>query len=350
MKCMEIRPAFMPGRKARSAVELAREQVAQWIQAKPNQIVFTSGGTEANNLALFGMASTSKHLITTSIEHPAILKPCQRLAEQGMDVTYLPVDEVGKVQLDPYRQALEKGASFVTIAMGNSEVGTLQPIQALAALAREKGIVFHTDAVQAASTEAINVTSWGVDLLTLSGHKIYGPKGIGALYIADQVSVRPQQLGGLQERLRRGGTENVPAIVGLGKAAEIALKTREAHRQEMRMLRERLLAALTNQDVSYVINGDSEGGLPHIVNISFPGADTETMVMRLDLAGIACSSGSACHSGVTQSSHVLEAMKISPERKMSAVRFSLGRGNTAAEMEKVATEIKQIVTVEGDLK
>lgn len=338
----------MYGREVRQAIDTARERIATAIHALPKEIIFTSGGTEADNTALIGVMvdrrkAGKNHLITTQIEHHAILDACHYLEQLGIEVTYLPVDEKGRVSVEEVKRALRPETALVSIMYGNNEVGTIQPIMEIGKFLREKGVTFHTDAVQAFGVEKLDVDVLPVDLMSLSSHKIYGPKGVGALYVRQDIRFYPRMFGGSQERKRRAGTENVIGIVGFGKAAEILQEERESERKHLLELRNSFLKRLTEFDLNYVINGDQEHFLPHILNISFPGVDTEAMLMNLDLEGIACASGSACTSGTLSVSHVLKAMKLPEQRLNSAIRFSFGRSNSIGEIEKAAEIIGNVV-------
>ncbi len=336
------------GRQARDAVDQARLQVAATLRSDPSQVIFTSGGTEANNLAIMGVAAWCKkkgknHLITSQIEHQAVLETCKHLETTGFRVTYLPVDSMGVVDLDALRQAITPQTALVSIMYGNNEVGTIQPIRQIIDIAHAFGVLVHTDAVQAFGSEDLDLTKLPVDLLTISAHKVNGPKGVGALYLAKGVPIEPLLFGGSQEKRRRPGTENVPGIVGFGKAAEIMMAERKKHQTKMWELRRVFLEELSKQDVEFVLNGHPKQTLPHICNISFLGMDTETLLINLDLEGIACSSGSACTSGSLTVSHVLQAMHLPEERTRSAIRFSFGKGTTEEELKLVAIKVAQII-------
>ncbi|EGK12287.1 cysteine desulfurase family protein [Kroppenstedtia eburnea] len=336
------------GREIRNAVDRARDQVARGLNADPGQLIFTSGGTEADNLALTGVALALReqgkdHVITSQVEHHAVLDTCEFLERFGFRVTRLPVDETGQVSPEKVREALDEETAILSIMYGNNEVGTLQPVAEIGEIAREHGVFFHTDAVQAFGMEKIDVKSLPVDLLTVSAHKINGPKGVGALWIGRNVPLQPLQHGGLQEKRRRAGTENVPGIVGFGEAAELAILHREEHRQQTDRCRQAMLEELDAADIRYHVNGHPEHHLPHILNLSFPGADTEVMLMNLDLEGVACASGSACTSGTLEISHVLEAMGLPEDRLRSAIRFSFGMGNTEEEVRIAAQRVAKVV-------
>ncbi|MBD1371066.1 cysteine desulfurase [Hazenella sp. IB182357] len=336
------------GRRARHAIDHARDQVAKGLNTKANHIVFTSGGTEADNLAVMGVAQAERsneknHIITTQIEHHAVLDTCRYLETLGYEITYLPVDRTGRMDLNDLKTAITERTALISIMYGNNEVGTLQPIREIGELAKEKGIIFHTDAVQALGVKKLDVNDLPVDLLTITGHKINGPKGIGALYIKDNLKIIPRTFGGSQERRKRPGTENILGIIGLGQAVEIAVKNQEQNEQRLDELRNHFLQALDIHHIQYVMNGNRELTLPHILNISFPGMDTETLLMNLDMVGIACSSGSACTSGTLEVSHVLEAMNLSKQITKSAVRFSLGLGTKTAEIDYTVQQIQRIM-------
>lgn len=336
------------GREIRNAVDRARDQVARGLNADSGELIFTSGGTEADNLALIGVAFALReqgkdHVITSQVEHHAVRDTCRFLERMGFRVTWLPVDERGQVSPKQVQEALSEETAILSIMYGNNEVGTLQPVAEIGEIARERGVFFHTDAVQAFGTEQIDLKSLPVDLLTITGHKINGPKGVGALWIGGDVPLQPLQHGGLQEKRRRAGTENVPGIVGLGVAAELATLHREEHRQRTARYRQAMLEKLDAAEIRYHINGHPEQHLPHILNLSFPGADTEMILMNLDLEGVACASGSACTSGTLEVSHVLEAMGLPEERLGSAIRFSFGRGNTEEEVRVAAQRVAEVI-------
>ncbi|MFD1423058.1 cysteine desulfurase family protein [Laceyella tengchongensis] len=336
------------GRDVRVAIDQARDQVARALGADAGQLVFTSGGTEADNMALLGVAAAyaetgKKHLITTQIEHHAVLDACRYLERIGFEVTYLPVDHTGLIDLEQLRQAIRDDTALISIMMANNEIGTVQPIEQIGELARERGVLFHTDAVQAFGSLEIDVKRLPVDLISVSGHKINGPKGIGALYLGKNVKFIPRTFGGSQERRRRPGTENVMGIIGFAKAVELSQASREQHMADMRVLRQAFVDELNRQPIEFVVNGHPTKSLPHILNVSFPGTDSETLLMNFDLAGIACASGSACTSGTLEVSHVLQSMHLSEERTRSAIRFSFGRGNTVDEVKRAAEMVASIV-------
>ncbi|OYD09160.1 cysteine desulfurase family protein [Paludifilum halophilum] len=336
------------GRVVRHALDRARDQVARSLNADPGRLVFTSGGTEADNLALTGVALAARerdkdHIIVSRVEHHAVLDTAGYLERLGFRVTYLPVDAAGRVDVKDLENALDERTCLVSIMYGNNEVGTLQPIQELGGVAREKGVYFHTDAVQAFGMEAIDLQKLPVDLLTVSSHKINGPKGAGALYMNRDVVLFPQMYGGVQEKRRRAGTENVPGIVGFGEAAEIVNTARKEHREQAVRCRNALLEGLKISGVCFTVNSPSQDVLPHILNLSFPGTETEVMLMNLDIEGIACASGSACTSGTLETSHVLQAMRLPEEETRSAIRFSFGQGNTEEQVQEAARTIADVV-------
>ncbi len=336
------------GRDARQAVDEARDKLAGALGAEPGEIVFTSGGTEADNFALIGAAMAGRkrgkdHVITSAVEHHAVLETCRHLERIGFRVTYLPVDETGEVRLDALREAIDDRTALVSVMYGNNEVGTLQPVEVIGEIAHGHGALFHTDAVQAFGYEPLNVRELPVDLLSVSSHKINGPKGVGALYVAKGVSLIPHMFGGSQELRRRAGTENVPGIVGFGKAAEIAAASRREHVEQARRCRDAMIRVWEKEGIDFVVNGHPRRHLPHILNVSFPGTETEILLMNLDLEGIACSSGSACTSGTLEVSHVLKAMNLPEEVLRSAVRFSFGRGNTMEEVTRAAETTARLV-------
>jgi cysteine desulfurase len=336
------------GRQSRHAIDEARETIAKSIGAKENEIIFTSGGTEADNLALIGVAKANhqkgKHIITSSVEHHAVLHTCHYLEKQGFEVTYLPVNEQGKISLDDLQNALRDDTILVSIMFGNNEVGVLQPIKEIGQMLKEHQAFFHTDAVQAYGLIPIDVNELHIDLLSVSAHKINGPKGVGFLYARETVKLIPRLYGGEQERKRRAGTENVAGIVGLAKAVEIAQATMNEKASMYRSFKEKMLGIFEQEGIQYIVNGDKNDSLPHVLNVAFPGTNVESMLVNLDLAGIATSSGSACTAGSIDPSHVLVAMfGKESERIRSSVRFSFGLGNTEEQIEKAAYETARIV-------
>jgi len=335
------------GQQARKAIGEAREKVAEFIGAKPEEIVFTGGGTESNNFAIKGIAyaneAKGKHIIASSIEHYAVLKTCKYLEKKGFKVTYIPVDKYGLVDPDEVKKAIIKETVLITIMHANNEVGTIEPITEIDKIAKEKGIYFHTDAVQTVGKIPVNVNELNVDLLSLSGHKIYGPKGIGALYIRKGTRIEPLLHGGHHEKNRRAGTENVPAIVGLGKAIEIARNTMEQEAIRLTNLRNTLCNGIS-QKIDYVhLNGHPGKRLPNTLNISFEFIEGESIILNLDLKGIAVSSGSAYTSGSLEPSHVLSAMGVEPAIAQGSIRFSLGKENTEEDIDYVLEVSPEIV-------
>ncbi|NHN30044.1 cysteine desulfurase [Paenibacillus sp. S3N08] len=337
------------GREARSIVQRSRESMASLLGCVPTQLVFTSGGTESNNMAILGIAaaraSKGKHIITVQTEHHAVLDTCQHLETKGYEVTYLPVDPTGQIHMDQLEQAIRPDTILISVMYGNNEVGTLQPIIQIGSLARSHGICFHVDAVQALGSLTSDLSTLPVDLMSFSAHKIQGPKGMGALYMGKQILLEPILHGGNQEKQHRAGTENVPGIAGFAKALQIFCSHRYEMQQKMEKLRIEMITALEKQlgPEQFIINGHPTERLPHILNISFPGVSTETMLMSLDLEGVAAASGSACSSGSIEISHVLQAMHL-PEKVMSsAIRFSFGAGSSLQEVMACTDKIVTIV-------
>lgn len=338
------------GRESKKAVEDARVQVAELIGAKPEEIFFMSGGTEADNMAVFGVAAAQgkkrnkgKHIITSAIEHHAIMHPCEKLEKDGYKVTYLPVDHQGIVRAEDVKNAITDETILITIMQVNNEVGTIQPIAEIGKIAKEKGIIFHTDAVQSVGKIPVNVEELGVDLLSMSSHKIYGPKGIGALFIRKNTPIEPLIFGGGQERKRRPGTENVPGIVGFGKAAQIAGRDLHADMEKITGLRDKLIDGIFSSIDHVQLNGHREKRIPGNANFSFQFIEGESLLLMLDMKNICASSGSACTSGSTDPSHVLLAMGIPFEIAFGSLRFTLGKENTREEIDYVIKELPHIV-------
>ncbi|WP_035019993.1 cysteine desulfurase family protein [Anoxybacillus flavithermus] len=336
------------GRETRRALDEARETIAKTIGAKANEIIFTSGGTEADNLAIIGVAMANRekgrHIITTSVEHHAVLNTCKYLQKQGFDVTYLPVDEHGIISIEQLKSALRDDTVLVSIMFGNNETGVLQPIHNIGQLLHDHDVYFHTDAVQAYGLVPIDVHELGIDLLSVSSHKINGPKGVGFLYVREGVRLTPHIYGGEQERKRRAGTENVPGIVGLQKAAELAQQMMSEKRALYEQFQRIMLTTFEREGIDYAVNGHETNRLPHVLNVAFFGTNVEALLVNLDLAGIAASSGSACTAGSIDPSHVLVAMYGNEsERIRSSVRFSFGYGNTLEQVERAAYDIAKIV-------
>ncbi|MER2009420.1 MAG: cysteine desulfurase family protein [Psychrobacillus sp.] len=336
------------GRIARKKLDDARRILAQSIGAQEIEITITSGGTEADNYALFGTAyarkALGKHIITTQIEHHAILHACQQLEKEGFEITYLPVDQTGLISIDDLKKALRQDTILVSIMFANNEVGTIQPIKEIGNILKDHQAYFHTDAVQAYGSVSIDVKETYIDLLSVSSHKINGPKGIGFLYQNKDIYLKPLLYGGQQERKKRAGTENVPAIVAFAKAVEIKQQNIEKSNEHYRTLRDTFVEQLQTNGVEFKINGSLENLLPHVVNVSIPKTDVETFLVQLDLAGIDASSGSACTAGSIDPSHVLVAMygEKTPELRNS-VRFSFGLNNTKEEAIEAANKISKII-------
>lgn len=340
------------GREAKRMVNGARDRLAASLGCRPEELVFTGGGTESDNLALFGtiqaQKSRGKHIVTTAIEHHAVLHSCRQLERNGFEVTYLPVDRTGRVHPEQIAQSLRPDTILVSVMYGNNEVGTLQPIVEIGEMVRRNNsdTVFHVDAVQALGAVPIHCHELPADLISFSSHKINGPQGVGALYIRKKLMIEPMLYGGLQEKKRRAGTENIAGIIGFAKAAELAAAGLSKRREHDLMLRTTLLKSLESAVGRgyFHVNGNEEYYLPHILNISFPEMQTETMLMNLDMEGIAVASGSACTSGSLEPSHVLEAMNLPQNLLRSAIRFSFGLGNTSEEIEYTAEKVGTILT------
>jgi cysteine desulfurase len=317
------------GQDTRAAVENARESVALLLGCRASEIVFTSGGTEADNLAIAGLVSAGDHVITSSVEHHAVLFTCKHLEQVGCEVTYLPVDGRGLVDPDDVRRALRPNTKLITVMLANNETGVLQPIEEIGKIAAEADVYLHTDAVQAAGKIPIRVKSLGCDMLSISGHKIHGPQGVGALYVGKGTRIEPLFYGGRHERSRRAGTENVPGIVALGKAVEIArLGFETGEDKRIAVLRDRLQAGILAQVDEAGVNGEGPPRVPNTTNIYFDHIEGEALVIALDLKGLAVSSGAACSSGAIEPSHVLTAMGLRPDRARASLRFSLGKQST----------------------
>ena len=323
------------GQETRAAVERARESVAALLVCRPAEVVFTSGGTEADNLAIFGLVQPGDHVVTSTIEHHAVLNSCKHLQldDKGIEVTYVPVDGRCLVDPDDVRRALRPSTKLVTIMMANNETGVLQPVDEIGKICAEADVYFHTDAVQAASKVPIRVKEVGCDLLSISGHKIHAPQGVGALYVRKGTTLEPRFFGGSHERSRRAGTENVPGIVGLGKAAEIAMRSFESREgREMAALRDRFEEIILGQVESAGVNGAGAPRVSSTSNIFFDYIEGEALVIALDLKGLAVSTGAACSSGAIEPSHVLTAMGLPPRRARASLRFSLGKQNAAEDV------------------
>jgi cysteine desulfurase len=335
-----------PGQTARAAVETAREQVAALIGARPQEIVFTSGGTESDNHAIFGIAEaagggsdvsraneSARHVITTAIEHEAVLNACQAMEKRGMYVTYLRVDAQGQIDLDELRRAIRPETVLITIMQANNELGTVQPLEEIGRIAADADVYFHTDAVQSAGKIPVDVNKLQVDLLSISGHKLYAPKGIGALYIRGGTRLRQLLYGGHHQRGFRPGTENVAGIVGLGKAAALARGSLADDAQRESALRDKLQQGLLHSVPQIRVNAGAALRTPNTTNLVFPGVEGEALLIALDLKGLACSTGAACSSGTIEPSHVLTAIGLPPQDARASLRFSLGRHTTQSDID-----------------
>jgi cysteine desulfurase len=335
------------GQNARGAVEQARSSVAALVGARAADIMFTSGGTESNNHAILGAVAAApgkaKHVITSAIEHVAVLDPCRALAKSGIDLTVLPVDREGLLNPEDVRLAIRPETVLITLMLANNEIGTVEPIEEIGKIAAEKGVVFHTDAVQAAGKIPIDVEKLGVDLLSISAHKFCGPKGVGVLYIRKGTQLEPLLYGGHSERDRRPGTEDVAAIAGMGKAADLALAGMRKESERMCGLRDRLERGLLDRVPHTWINGARAPRVPNTSNLTFPFIEGEAMVIALDLKGIACSTGAACSSGALEPSHVLMALGLAPEDARATLRLSLGHQTTEEEIDFALETIPPVI-------
>ena len=338
---------YATGREARKAIEKARKQVAEAIGAEPREILFTGGGSESDNLAVkgtaFALREKGKHIITTAIEHPAVLNTCHWLVKQGFEITYVKPDPTGVIDPAKVRACIRAETVLISMMAANNEIGTIEPVAEIGAIAKERDILFHTDAVQAVGAIPVNVQKWNADLLSISAHKFYGPKGTGALYVRRGTRIDSLIHGGEQERGLRAGTENVPAIVGLGKAIETASRDLEKNAEETALLRDRLVNGIMAEIPGARLNGTMAGRLPNNCNISFDGIDGEALLLRLDLAGIAASSGSACTAGNQEISHVLKAIGLTENEAKGSLRLTTGTGNTEKEMDETVRAISEIV-------
>ncbi len=361
----EVRDAMMPylmeafgngssihayGREARTAIDSAREQVAELIGAKsPSEIVFTGSGTEADNHAIKGLTELQKsrgegnHIITSSVEHHAVLHTCQYLEQRGFEITYLPVDRYGRINVEQLREAVRDTTVLISIMHVNNENGTIQPLEEICEIAQEHEIPFHTDAVQSVGKLEMNVQALGVNLLAFSGHKIYAPKGIGVLYIRRGTRLANLVHGGSHERNRRAGSENVPAIVGLGVAADLAKQEQSTYAQHLDSLTQQLREGLDTYIDRLHYNGHPDHCAPGTLNVSFENVEGESLILRLDMEGICVSTGSACTSGSMEPSHVLAALGLPPRLAQGTVRFSLGRNTTEAEIDAVITKLPKVI-------
>lgn len=336
------------GRRAKKEIEIARKNVADLVNVMPEEIIFTSGGSESNNTVFNTMINLGKKLgknliVTTEIEHPCVLEASKRLADFGMEVIYLPVDEYGLVKEEEYKAALEKNPLLVSVMTANNEIGTVQDIKKLVAMAHEKGSLFHTDAVQAAGKIPVDLKDWGVDYATFSGHKIYGPKGVGALFVKSGCKIEPLIRGGHQEKGFRAGTYNAPSIAAYGKAAELAKADIEHYTTHTKALREKLKNGLLEKILNIKINGHPEKVLPNTLDVSFPGAEGEAILLHLDLLGVDVSTGSACASGSLEPSHVLMATGLGPELAHGSIRFSFGKYNTESDVDFILEKFPPVI-------
>jgi cysteine desulfurase len=322
-----------PGQIAKQRLEMARRQLAAFLNCDPREIVFVSGGTEADNLAIFGIARGRGHAITTDIEHPAVLNAFAQLEREGVEVTYLRIGSDGIVDPDDVRRALRPGTALISVMHANNEIGTTQPVAEIAVIAKEAGVAFHVDGVQAAGKIPVDMKALGADLYSISGHKLYAPKGIAALFVGKGVKLTPLLHGGRHERERRPGTENVPGAIALGCAAELAARDLASESGRLSRLRDRLERGILEAVPCAGVNGSRTHRVPNTTNIHFDDIEGEAIVISLDLKGFAVSSGSACSSGAVEPSHVLLAIGLSRERAKSSVRFSLGHGNTTEQVD-----------------
>ena len=338
---------YLEGREAKRAVEKSREQVAKAISAEPKEIYFTGSGTEADNWAVRSAASAysnkGKHIITSSVEHHAVLHTCQDLEKQGYEVTYLPVDEYGRVSVEDLRNSIRPDTILVSIMFANNEIGTIMPVKEIGAVCRENGVLFHTDAVQAIGMCEINVEELNIDMLSLTAHKFHGPKGAGALYVRQGVKLTPFITGGAQERGKRAATENVPGIVGLGKAIELAAENIPERQKKLSELRDYYIEKVLNKIPYSRLNGHPKDRLPGNANISFQFIEGEGMLLRLDMKGISASSGSACTSGSLDPSHVLLAIGLKHEEAHGSLRVSFDETNTKEQVDYIVDELADII-------
>lgn len=334
-------------RSAKRAIDESREKIARIIGAKKNEIYFTSGGSESDNLAIKGIAYANRekgnHIITSKIEHKAVLETCEVLENEGFEVTYLNVDENGFINIDELKNAIKKTTILISIMFANNEVGTLQPIKEIGKIAKQNNVIFHTDCVQAMGNCLINVNEMNIDSLSMSGHKIYGPKGIGVLYVREDVKFQKLQNGGHQEQDKRAGTENVPGIVGMGVALEIAYNHLERNTKHLRALKNYYLSQLEKRIPNAKLNGDGIKSLPGTCNIAFKGINGSELLQELDKYGICASAGSACSAGCRAPSHVLIAMGLSNELAQGALRITFGRENTKEDVEYLVQQLEKII-------
>ena len=338
------------GRFAQRAIQNARKQIAHLINSEPNEILLTSGGTESNNTALFGLAHAAKgnHIVTSSIEHEAILEPCKKLEKEGFEITYIPVDNSGLVNSKDIEKSITPETCLVSIMFANNEVGTIQPIQEISKICHDKQIVFHTDAVQAVGKVKIDVKELGIDMLSISSHKINGPKGVGALYIKKGIEIIPFIFGGGQENGMRSGTENVASIVGFGKACQLAQENMKQNILHLQNIRNNLIAKVMKEIPLVTLNGHSDQRIANNAHFTFLGVNGEDLIIKLDENGIAASTGSACSVRVQKESHVLKAMGFSHDQIAGSLRLTVGISNTDSEIEKTVEILKKVVKEVGD--
>lgn len=333
------------GRISNKAIQNARKQIAQLVNAEPKEILITSGGTESNNTALFGIAHSKRghHIVTSAIEHEAILEPCKKLEQEGFDITFVKVDETGLVNPADIKKSITPKTCLVSIMFANNEVGTIQPIQEISKICHENHILFHTDAIQAVGKVGVDVKSLGIDLLSISSHKINGPKGVGALYIKNGIEINPFIYGGGQENGLRSGTENVASIVGFGKACQLAKENLDQNISKMRNLRNKLINKIITEIPKVTVNGNQEYRIPNNAHFTFLGVNGEDLIIKLDENGIAASTGSACSVKVQKESHVLKAMGFSHDQISGSLRLTVGPSNTESEIEQTIETLKKVV-------
>lgn len=341
------------GQEAKEALDLAREQVADLLNSEPNEIVFTAGGTESDNLAIRGVMEaapeSARHLVTSQIEHHAVIHTCQNLEKRGVEVTYLPVGREGVVAPEQVARALRADTRLISIMVANNETGALQPVREIGEIAGERGVVFHSDAVQAAGKVPLDTAELGVDLLTISAHKLHGPKGVGALFVRKGTRLRPLFYGGGHERNRRAGTENVPQIVGLGRAAELARNSMDRDGERIRELRDWFEQEVQRRIPEVSVNGRADSRLCNTSNLRFASAEAEGLIINLDLAGVACSTGSACSSGAIEPSHVLTAMGLSAAEAFECLRFSLSKDTCREDLARVLDLLPDLVARQREM-
>ena len=334
------------GAQVKEATNLARERVAAMLGCQPNEVVFTSCGTESDNAAIHSALQISpdrRHVVTTAVEHNAVLNYCEAVVRRGCQATIVPVDEQGRLDVEEIEAAIRPDTAIVSVMWANNEIGVTYPVKKIAEICRARGVFFHTDAVQAVGKMAIDLADSPIHFLSLSGHKLHAPKGVGALYVNRKARFQPFIVGGPQENGRRAGTDNVASIVGLGKAAELAVETLEEENTRVCALRDRFEKTLLAELEDVQVNGDANTRLPNTSNLAFTGVDAQAILLKLDQAGVCCSLGSSCTTGAVQPSHVLRAMHLSNERARSSMRFSFGRFNTEAELDKVLEILPRIV-------